>query len=113
MSGIVTLYVTVADMDQARALARTLIAEQLIACANILPAGRSLYRWNGEIAEEAESFLLMKTRATLAEAAVARLSELHEYDVPCIAVWPWVDGDKRYMAWVRSVTRDPHAKEEG
>ncbi|MFQ5347504.1 MAG: divalent-cation tolerance protein CutA [Rhodothalassiaceae bacterium] len=106
MSGIVTLYVTVSDTEQARSLARTLIDEHLAACANILPGGRSIYRWNGDIVEEGECYVLFKTRAKLADAAVARLSELHEYDVPCIAVWPWSGGDARYMAWVRKNTRD-------
>lgn len=91
------------DMESAEAVAGQLLDERLIACANILPAIRSLYRWNGERGEGTEVAVLFKTRADLLDAAVARLESLHPYDAPAIAGWRsdaagaatlgWLDAD--------------------
>lgn len=75
------------DAESAEAVASALLDERLIACANLLPAVRSLYRWNGERGESAEVGVLMKTRADLLDAAVARLESLHPYDAPAISGW--------------------------
>lgn len=91
------------DAESAEAVASALLDERLIACANLLPAVRSLYRWNGERGEGAEIGVLMKTRADLLDAAVARLESLHPYDAPAISGWccdaagaatlDWLEGD--------------------
>ena len=75
------------DIESAEAVADTLLEERLIACANFLPAIRSLYRWNGERGEGSEVAVLFKTRADLLDAAVARLEALHPYDAPAISGW--------------------------
>ena len=75
------------DIQSAEAVADALLEERLIACANILPAVRSLYRWNGERGEGGEVAVLFKTRADLLDAAVARLEALHPYDTPAISGW--------------------------
>lgn len=104
MSDIVTLYTTVSDIEEAKRIASALLEERLVACANIIPGGRSLYVWEGEVADDPELFVLFKTRRPLAAAAKARIAELHSYDVPCIAIWPWADGHAPYMQWVESET---------
>lgn len=75
------------DVESAEAAAGQLLEERLIACANILPAVRSLYRWNGERGKGSEVAVLFKTRADLLDAAVARLEALHPYDAPAISGW--------------------------
>jgi len=104
MSDIVTLYTTAETEAKALAIARTLVEERLAACANMLPAGRSVYRWEDEIVDEPEIYMLLKTRADLAERAIARIRELHSYDVPCVGVWPWAGGETAYRAWVAEET---------
>ncbi len=47
---ICVLYVT-ASPSQSEALAKSLLAKRLIACANITPV-RSLYRWKGESCDD-------------------------------------------------------------
>ena len=74
------------DEASAAAVAGQLLDEGLIACANLLPI-RSLYVWNGERAEGRECAALMKTRADLLDAAVARLEAIHPYDAPAISGW--------------------------
>ncbi len=76
-----------ADEESAATAASTLLDEGLIACANILPAVRSLYVWNGERGEAAEVGALFKTDAALLEGATARLAEIHPYEAPAVVGW--------------------------
>ena len=39
------VYVTIGSAAEAGALARTLVQERLLACANIIPAIHSIYWW--------------------------------------------------------------------
>jgi hypothetical protein len=43
----VVVFVTAPDADVAANLAKTLVAEKLVACVNILPGLRSIYAWEG------------------------------------------------------------------
>lgn len=75
------------DTASAEAAATTLLDEGLVACANLLPQMRSLYRWRGERDMASEVAALFKTRTDLLERAVARLEAIHPYDAPAIAGW--------------------------
>ena len=102
MTRIVTVYATFASEEEARRIARTLVEERLAACANILGACRSIYRWEGRIEEAEEVAALFKTRAGRAEALIARLAELHGYEVPAAVVWPIAESLEAYAEWVAS-----------
>jgi len=104
MTSIVTVYATFPSEEEARRIARILVEERLAACANILGACHSVYRWQGAVEEAGEAAALFKTRADLAEALIARLAELHSYDVPAAVVWPIAAGLPAYMAWVLAET---------
>ncbi len=104
MSGIVTVYATFPSDEEARRIARALVEERLAACANLLGACHSIYRWQGAIEEGEEVAALFKTRADLAEALIARLAELHSYEVPAAVVWPIADALGAYADWIRSET---------
>lgn len=95
---------TVPDDDTATNIARTLLEEQLVACVNVLPAVRSLYRWQGKIMDERELLLLMKTEADRYGALEARVRALHPYEV-CEVIALEIDaGSAPYLAWLRSET---------
>lgn len=108
MTGIVTVYATFADADEAARIARVLIEERLAACANILGPVRSIYRWEGRIEDAAEVAALFKTRADAAEALIARLAGLHGYDVPAAVAWPIAEALPAYAQWVAGEV-GPHA----
>ena len=97
---IVTVYAVFGSADEAQRIARTLVEERLAACANILAPCRSIYRWEGEIQEDEEVPALFKTRSDTAEALIARIAELHSYDVPAAVVWPIADALPTYADWV-------------
>jgi periplasmic divalent cation tolerance protein len=87
------------EADAAR-VARVLVEERLVACANLLPGARSIYRWQDAVRDEAEVVVLMKTRKQDWTALLSRLHDLHPYQTPeCIAV-RIAAGAPRYMAWL-------------
>lgn len=100
MSAIVTVYATFASEEEARRIARILVEERLAACANILGGCHSIYRWRGTIEESEEVAALFKTSADRAEALIARLAELHSYEVPAAVVWPIATAWPAYAGWV-------------
>ena len=78
---------TFANEADAARVVRTLVEERLIACGNLLPGARSIYRWQGAVEDTAEVVVLMKTRKQDWAALLSRLHELHPYEVPeCVAV---------------------------
>src|SRR5687767_8068656 len=79
---IAVVLASVPDLEVGRRLARTLLQERLIACANLVPGVTSLYRWEGEVQEEDESLVVMKTRSELVPRLIARIPELHPYELP-------------------------------
>ncbi len=94
------VFCTFPNSDSAASIARTLVAERLVACVNVLPAVRSVYRWQGEICEEAEVLAILKTREARYPAFETRLSELHPYDTPEIVGLSADDCLPDYLSWV-------------
>ena len=100
MTEMLMVFTTFANGEDAARVVRALVEERLIACGNIVPGVRSLYRWEGKIADEAEVFVVMKTRKQDWTALLSRLHELHPYTTPeCIAV-RIAAGAPKYMAWL-------------
>jgi periplasmic divalent cation tolerance protein len=100
MSGIVSLYATFADADEAARIGRTLVEERLAACVNILGTCRSIHRWQGEVEEAEEVAAIFKTVAGQAPRLIERIAELHSYDVPAAVAWPIADALQSYRSWV-------------
>jgi periplasmic divalent cation tolerance protein len=105
MTPIVTVYATFASAEEAARIAVRLIDERLAACANLLGTCESIYRWKGKIEQAQEIAVLFKTRADAASALIARLAELHGYDVPAAVVWPIADALDSYAEWIASETK--------
>jgi periplasmic divalent cation tolerance protein len=98
------LLLCTAPADAAPGIARALLEAKLIGCANLVPAVRSLYWWEGAIQDDAEVVLLIETPAELAEQAVAELERLHPYDVPKILTLAPEAANAPYLTWLRGVT---------
>ncbi|MFP6727869.1 MAG: divalent-cation tolerance protein CutA [Alphaproteobacteria bacterium] len=96
----VLLYLTCANKDEAKTIARTLIDERLIACANILGKMTSVYRWEGTVVEDEEIAVLLKTRRDMATRATERVKELHSYDLPCVVGLPIQGGNPDFIGWL-------------
>jgi periplasmic divalent cation tolerance protein len=96
------VFTTFANEADAARVVKALVEERLIACGNLLPGARSLYRWEGRVADEREVLVIMKSRKQDWAALMARLHELHPYDTPeCLAVRV-AAGAPKYMAWLEA-----------
>lgn len=101
---IATVYAVFATSEEAERIASQMVEERLAACANILAPCRSIYRWQGAIERAEETPALFKTAT--ADALIARIAELHSYDVPAIVAWPIVAAHPPYAAWIEAESSD-------
>ncbi len=107
MTEMLLVFSTFASEEDAARVVRALVEERLIACGNLLPGARSLYRWKGAVADEREVVAIMKTREQGWPALLARLHELHPYEVPeCVAV-RIAAGAPKYLAWLEEALATP------
>ena len=97
------LYVTCKDKEEAKKIARELLEQKLVACANILQSS-SLFHWEGKLNEQEEAVLLLKTAENQAEKAAETIKKLHSYTVPCIIRLP-VEANKPFEEWVNKETK--------
>ena len=86
--------------EQATEIVRTLVREQLVACGTLVRGARSIYVWQDHLEDSDEIVVTFKTTAAVAPAAVARLKELHPYEVPEILTLVPEAADPAYAQWV-------------
>lgn len=98
---------TAPSAEVAASLARQLVEERLAACVNVVPGVRSFYRWEGQLQEDAEVLLVLKTEEDRADALLARIPQLHPYSVPEGIGWAVARGLPPYLEWVQRETRAP------
>jgi len=98
---VYTTYPSVVEAEQA---GRAIVAQRLAACVNILPGMISHYRWQGAIERGEEVVMIIKTRASLAEAVRAAVKAGHSYTTPAILVLPVEAVDPDYHAWIVAET---------
>ena len=101
----VSVYITAKDAKEARAIAKQLLKERLIACANIIPKIESLYWWNNKLQQHGEVAIIGKSTARNAKKIIKRVKELHSDKVPCVVFWNIAVGNKDYLDWVRKETK--------
>ncbi len=106
MSATATLLVftNLPDAEAAAKLAARLVEQRLVACANLLPACTSVYRWQGALETTSEVPLLLKTSASRYPALEAAILAAHPYELPEIVAVPVERGLPAYLAWVASET---------
>jgi periplasmic divalent cation tolerance protein len=104
---VVSIYAVFTSAEEAERIGRTVIEERLAACINILSPVRSIYRWKGRIETADEVAAILKTHHWRSDALIARIAELHSYDIPCVVSWPIDKIVGAYADWVEdSVIRD-------
>lgn len=100
----IVVFVTTSTDEEAAKICRAIVEEGLVACANIVPQIRSIYRWKKDICDEGEFLIILKTRREKYKAVEKRVLELHSYDVPEVIALPIVEGAAAYLKWVRECT---------
>jgi len=101
---LVLVYTTFARLNDAKRVGDALVAARLAACVNIFPGMISIYEWKGtrEVADEVA--MIIKTRASFADAVLAETKRLHPYELPALLVIPTEGGSDEYCSWILSQT---------
>ena len=100
MKDIIFVYMTFPSLKEASAVAEALVAEDIIACANLIPKIVSIYKWEGKINNAEEAVLIAKTAADKWDDLEKRVKELHSYTCPCITAIPITKGNPDFLNWV-------------
>ena len=91
---------TFPDVEIARRISYQLVSERFVACANILPAIESIYRWKEKIESGNETLVLFKLSEDRQSVFQDKLRSLHPYDVPEIIFVSIASGLTDYLQWV-------------
>lgn len=91
---------TTQNIDEAKAIAKTLIENKMAACINIVPKIISIYEWENSIQNDKEALMIIKTSDDMAEIAKNTILELHSYTLPEVIFLDVTDGNKDYIDWV-------------
>ena len=103
LTGYGVVLVTAGSQQEAEEIAKTLVKSQLAACVNIVPL-QSIYTWQGELHQEQEWQLLIKTDLSQFPTLEAKIRELHSYEVPEIIALSIVAGSQPYLNWISQNT---------
>jgi periplasmic divalent cation tolerance protein len=102
MTGALTLLCTCPDQREAERMASGLVDAGLAACVNILPEIRSIYRWRGEVRNDAEVLMIVKSTRKAYPKVERWILEHHPYEVPEILALEPVTGAENYLRWLES-----------
>lgn len=97
---LVSVSITGPDADTLAAITRDLVGAQLVACGNIIPAIRSIYRWQGRLEDVAEACVLLHTQAQHVPAIMERVNAEHPYETVQILATEITNADPAYRQWV-------------
>lgn len=109
-AGYGVVLVTAPSKTEAEAIAKALIKAKLAACVTLLPV-QSIYTWQGEVHQEEEWQLLIKSDLAVFSTLEAKVRSLHTYEVPEIIALPILAGSGPYLAWITEQVQ-PGAVEE-
>ena len=101
----IVIYCTVPNKKEGREIAKKLIEKKLVACVNIVDKIESIFSWDGELCEETEALMIIKTKKELFDKINAMIQGLHSYNVPEVIAIPMVEADEQYLKWIEHEVR--------
>lgn len=102
----VLIYSTFPSPEAAETAGTKLVNQGLAACINIIPGMTSIYIWEGQLQRDSEAVMVIKTRKSLADAAIAEARRHHPYDNPAFVVLPVEGGSADFLRWITEQTTD-------
>ncbi len=100
----IIIYITAANKQEAEQIGRTLVEKKLAACSNIVDPINSIFSWKGDICQEKETLLMLKTMQNKFDIIVHEVKNLHSYETPEIIALPIIAGSDDYLSWIKEET---------
>jgi periplasmic divalent cation tolerance protein len=104
LGNLILVFVTVPNIDLAKAISKELIENKLVACVNIFPKITSIYQWEGKLCEEEELLLICKSISPNFDEISKKVKEIHPYDIPEIISVPLDNCENNYKKWLLEST---------
>lgn len=98
----ISIYITAPNKKEALNLARTLLNEDLVKCANIFDGVTSIYEWKGTLKTDKECVIICKALAENFKKILALVQKGSSYDCPCVLSMPILNGNPEYLKWLGS-----------
>ena len=105
MADFLQVVTTVDSEEEAERIARGITGERLAACVQIIGPIKSVYWWQGELAEAREWQLVIKTTTARIAELEAYIKENHSYDTPELTATVISGGSDEYLDWITAETR--------
>ncbi len=103
----VVIFITAGSGKEAKRIARRLVDERLVACANVLGEVDSIFWWKGKQDRAKERLLIAKTERSRLDEIVELVNRIHSYELPEIIALPIVGASQGYLDWIKeSVKRN-------
>lgn len=96
----IVIYCTVPNRNEGREIARALVKHKIVACVNIIDKIESIFLWDGELTEEKEAMMIIKTKKDMFENVNSVIQKLHSYNVPEVIAMPIIEADDTYLKWI-------------
>ena len=98
------IYMTSVSKSEAESIARTLLENRYIACANIMEAS-SLFIWKDQLQQDQEYVSILKTEKRKVHTVIEEVKKLHSYEVPDIVEIPLGEGFEPFLQWISEVVQ--------
>ena len=95
--------VTVPSLEEGQKISKILVENKLAACVNIIQNIYSTYFWKGNIEEDNEHLLLIKTTEAKSEKVIHKIKEIHSYSEPECIGFKIEKGSETYLRWIEEV----------
>lgn len=97
---IIVIYCTVPKKRLAKDITKVLMKHKLAACVSLIDNVRSTFSWEGEVCEEKEVLMMIKTRRENYGKIKLVIEDMHTYNIPEIIALPVVDCSEDYLKWL-------------
>ena len=104
MTSAIVVFITTKNKTEAKKIAKALLEERLIACANIVDKVESLFSWKGKVDQSCEVLMVIKTKQKLFSKVISKVKLLHSYETPEIIAVPIIEGSQEYLQWIEDTT---------